>query len=262
VATLSWDSTASIWDITNITTNWTLIRTYTGHAGQVFGVEFINEDLVVTGSNDGSINIWSICTGLTLRTITAASGVFSLKLINTGTDLACGLLNGNINIYNINNGSLKLTLFGHTSNVRDLVLISSSNLLASSSGDRTVRIWNLTSNTCKFTLNGHSGAVYGLKSINSDDLLASGSSDFKIILWNITSGKLIRNFTGHNSGINWAVDRVLEDDQTLVSGSYDTSFKLWNIHTGDCLRTKRTGSGFKALSVLNTTFSSACIYIY
>jgi WD40 repeat protein len=251
--------TASIWDITNITTNWTLIRTFTNHAGVVYGVDYINEDLIVTGANDGSINIWSICTGLTLRTINAGSGVFSLKLINTGTDLASGLQNGNIEIYNINDGSLKLTLIGHTSSVRDLTLVSESNLLASSSSDLTVRIWNLTTNTCKFILNGHSGAVYGLKLIFSDELLASGSADFTLLIWNITSGELLRNLTNHTSGINWSVDRILEDDQTLVSGSHDTSFKIWNTKTGSCLQTKRTEYGIKALAVLNTTIVSACI---
>jgi len=259
VATVSWDWTASIWDITNITTNWTLVRTYTNHADIVYGVDFINEDLIVTGANDGSINIWSICTGLTLRTITAGSGVFSLKLVNESIELVCGLQNGNIEIYNVNDGSLKLTLFGHTSSVRDLTLVSKSNLLASSSSDLTVRIWNLTTNTCKFILSGHSGLVYGLKLMNSDELLASGSADFTLLIWNITSGELLRNLTNHTNQINWAVDSILEDDQTLVSGSKDTSFKLWNINTGSCLQTKTTGSGIKALRVINTTFTAACI---
>ena len=75
----------------------------------------------------------------------------------------------NINIYNLNSGSLEATLSGHTSGVNDLVLIS-SDLLASSSNDLTVKIWNLTTNTMKFNLIGHNLSVHGLKLVTNDIL--------------------------------------------------------------------------------------------
>ena len=171
------------------------------HLDLVAGIEFINSDCIATGSYDQMVKIWLISTGLTQRTIRTVSGVVSLKLLSNGINLACGLRNGNIEIYNINTGSLFTTLNGHASNVRDLVLLSGvENLLASSSQDTSVRIWDLTTNTNKFTMNGHTGIVYGLKQISSDTL-SSGSWGTTVKLWNITNGALIRTLTGHSSYI-------------------------------------------------------------
>ncbi len=160
--------------------------------------------------------------------------------------MAAGLRNGDINIYNINDGYLVSSLKGHTSHVYDLVQLS-ADLLASSSNDWTdnVRIWNLTTNMCKFNLTGHTSYVYGLKQI-TPNILASGSSDKTIQ----TSGSLIRTLTGHTDSLLWSVD--LLNSQTLVSGSWDRTIKLWNWSTGECLSTiQTTGSVISSLDVID-----------
>jgi WD40 repeat protein len=213
-------------------------------------LEWIDIDTLATsGYSDGTIKLWSPTTGQTKRTIqTNANGfVYSFKLLNTNIHLAAGLATGDINIYNINDGSLVSSLKAHTYYVEDLVQIS-ADLLASSSSDQTVRIWNLTTNTCKFILTGHIHRVFGLKQITSS-ILASGSHDATIKLWDITSGQLIRTLTGHTDGIWYSVD--LLNSQTLVSGSWDGTIKLWNWSTGECLSTiQTTGSRISSLAVI------------
>ena len=49
VTTVSNDLTARIWNIKNVS-NWTLIRNYTCHNVGVNGLDFINVDLIATGS--------------------------------------------------------------------------------------------------------------------------------------------------------------------------------------------------------------------
>jgi WD40 repeat protein len=249
VATCSNDFIVKLWNTT--TSCWTLIRTYTNHTQAVLGLEWINEDTIASGSNDLTIKIWSIVSGQTNRTISTYSGVRSLKLLSNGFYLACGLGNGNINIYDINNnGSLISTLVGHWFNtgVNDLILLS-DDLLASSSGDHTIRIWNLTTNSTKFILQGHTVNVNGLKFISSD-VLASGSNDKTIQLWNITNGQSIRTLTGHNNSIWWSVD--LLNSQTLASGSGDQTIKIWNTTTGECLNSFTTGLYINSLTVLTS----------
>jgi WD40 repeat protein len=247
VATCSDDGLVKIW---NSLSNWNLIRTYTGHSGAVYGLEWINSDTIASGGYiDGTIKIWSISSGLTNRTINTGSYVTSLQLLSNGNDMAAGLCSY-INIYNINTGSLVATLQGHTYCVRDLVLINNNgNLLASSSDENIARIWDLTTYTSKFTLNGHTNSLRGLKQISSD-ILASGSADSTVRLWNITSGRVIRTLTGHSSSVLFSVD-FLNNPLRLVSGSNDQTIKIWNFTTGECLNTIQTNLYIRSLAVLD-----------
>jgi WD40 repeat protein len=247
VATCSSNRTVKIWNVSS-SFDWTLITTYSQHSSLVFALEWLDQDTLASGYNsDRTIKLWSPTTGQTKRTIQTNQYVCSLTKLNTNIHLAAGVRNGDINIYNINDGNLVSSLKGHTSAVYDLVQISNE-LLASSSQDETVRIWNLTTNTCKFILTGQTYSVVVLKQI-TPSILASGSSDKTIKLWDITSGQLIRTLTGHTSYIYYSVD--LLNSQTLVSGSGDETIKLWNWSTGECFSTiQTTGSYFYSLAVI------------
>jgi WD40 repeat protein len=247
VATCSDDTKVKIWNVTS-SFDWSLITTYSQHSSSVYALEWLDNDtLASAGLQDNEIKLWSPTTGQTKRTIQTNGFVLSLKLLNTNIHLAACLGNGDINIYNINDGNLVSSLKGHTWYVYDLVQISAE-LLASSSSDKTVRIWNLTTNTCKFILTGHTDSVYGLKQI-TPSILASGSWDKTINLWDITTGQLIRTLTGHTSDIYWSVDSF-NNGQTLVSGSDDQTIKLWNWSTGECFSTIQTGSDIVSLAVI------------
>ncbi len=246
VATCSTDHTVKIWNVSS-SFDWTLITTYSQHASYVLALEWLDNDTLASGSYQ-TIKIWSMTTGQTKKTIQTNRNVLSLKLLNNNIHLAAGVgYNGDINIYNINDGNLVSSLKGHTSDVWDLVQIS-ADLLASSSDDKTVRIWDLTTNKCKFILTGHTWYVRGLKQI-TPNILASGSHDTTIKLWDITSGQLIRTLTGHTGWIHRSVD--LLNSQTLVSGSWDQTIKLWNWSTGECLSTiQTTASRIRSLAFI------------
>ena len=107
VATVSNDNTVKIW---NLTSNWTLIRTYTDHTEDVRGLDFINASTIASGGFDSKIKLWIISTGVTTRTINTDSNVYTLQLLSDYFYLAAGLENTNIQIYNINNGILIVTL--------------------------------------------------------------------------------------------------------------------------------------------------------
>ena len=59
----------------------------------------MNEETLVSGSFDGTVQIWSIKTGQTLRTIDVnGEYVISLKLFNDCVHVAVGLSRGKIQI--------------------------------------------------------------------------------------------------------------------------------------------------------------------
>ena len=245
VASCSSDNSVKIWDPL---TNWTFIRNYTNHTNIVYGLEFISEDKIASGSWDSSIHIWSISTGVCFRVIRPGDNVYSLKMLTSGFYLASGL-NGNINIYNMNNGSLVTSLIGHSSAVSDFELVKDGLLMASCSYDFVVRIWDLTTYKNQLNLTGHTNKVYGIKQLTSE-ILATGSWDKTVKFWNLTSGELIRNLSDHKDVIERSID-LLNDGQTLVSGSADKTIKFWNIHTGKLLNTTTTVLAIRSLAVIS-----------
>jgi WD40 repeat protein len=257
VATSSADTTVKIWN----SFNWTLVRALPQNSSWVWALEWLDKDTLASASwAEQTIKIWSMATGQTKSTINIPNGqVFSLKLLNNKIHLAAGLY-CDINIYNINDGSLVSSLKGHQYYIFDFVQITDDLVASSGGNDLTVRIWNLTTNTCKFTLTGHIGSVLGLKQI-TPSILASGCTDTSIKLWDITSGQLIRTLTGHTGAIHMSVDLI--NSQTLVSGSAnnadflsgsgDGEIKLWNWSTGECLSTIQTNTSYiYSLAVVNS----------
>ncbi len=240
MATCSEDETVKIWNY------WNLIYTYAKHAGYVLGLEWISKDTIASGSEDNTIQIWSITTGLIQRTKTG-SIARALQLLNNGFHLASALFDGKINIYNLIDGTLVTTLLGHSLLVNDLVLIDES-VFASSSADNSIRIWDSATYKQKFILKGHSSHVYGLK-LTAPGILASRSVDKTIKLWNIQNVSETRTFMGHKGDIIWLVD-MLNEKKTLVSGSKDKTIKLWDWKTGDCLKKIETGSDIRSLSII------------
>ena len=254
IATASDDRSVKIWNATNTLNNWQLIRSYTGHSSFVLAIEFINADLIATGAADSLIRVWSMNTGVLSRSTNVGQAVRCLQLLSNGRDLAAGLANNNIIIYNSASGTAVDTLRGHTSQVNDLALISNGNLLASSSSDNTIRIWDLNTNLVKYTLTGHLNQVFGLKQVAAD-ILSSGSLETTINLWNITSGRLIRTLTGHTGQISLSLDMLFYDNRTLVSGSQDQTLKVWDIRTGQCLNTIKTALTIVSMAVIDTKMS-------
>jgi WD40 repeat protein len=114
VATCSSDRTVKIWNVSS-SFNWTLITTYSQHTSDVDALEWVDNDtLASAGSLDRTIKLWSLTTGQTKLTIQTNQSVRSLKLLNTNIHLAAGLSNGDINIYDTNDGNLVSSLKGHT----------------------------------------------------------------------------------------------------------------------------------------------------
>lgn len=250
VATASADNKVQIWDPSN---NWNSIITYGGHTSDVRALENIDMEKVASGSNDKTIKIWYISSGVADKIINVVDKVFSMQLLKNGSQMACSLTNEDIRIYDINTGSLLAILSGHSGDIQDLALIS-NDLLASASADNHIRIWNLTDNYTNYILGNHNSDVNGLKMI-AVDILASSSSDSTIKLWNTTNGALIKTLSNHSNAIYWSID-FYSDCKTLVSGAEDNKISFWDIQTGRVLKEIHTGLSIYSLVVVNQTATS------
>ena len=237
-----------IWDPTN--NIWSLIRTYNGHQGNnpVYGIEYLNKDIIATGGDDSLVKIWSINTGQTLRTINTNGYARVLLLLSNGFHLAVGhsYQTHTIEIFNINTGCLLKTL-EHSTGISDLKMIG-HDLLVSSTFDSKISFWNLTTNATKFVVQGGGGG--GLKVLSSD-IIVSGSGDYAIKFWNVTSGHLVRNITENTNPNVVGVDLI--DSDILVAAFGDESIMYWNLKTGQCLKKIQTDISIFSMVVINQT---------
>ena len=254
------DTTVKIWDPSLY--KWTLIQTYTYNYYSHNAFDYINKDLMISAGKksynyvSNELNIWSISSGETVRTIiNLSNSIYSLKMLANGINLAIGQ-NGPMLVYNINTGSLVFTLSQFYYN-RDIIRIN--NGLYASSDSTQIYIWSSVTRTNKFVLYGHKSNVNGLKRI-SNDIIASGSSDATIKLWNITDGTLIRTLTNHTDSIFQSLD-LINDGQTLLSASYDGTIRFWDWKTGQEEAGIYTGLSIYSLASLDP-IDSITFYLF
>jgi WD40 repeat protein len=254
VASASSDHTVNVWDAST----WTSMRIYKNHTNVVNGLDQVDADTMVSGGDDQTIQIWSIGTGETLRTINVGASVYSVRvLFRDGLQqIACGLFGSNINIYNLTTSDLLKSLNGHTNIIYSIEILS-ENFIASGSADNKVIVWDLTTYSVKYTLKGHMNTVMCVKKISSN-LIASTGYESNIIIWDLLTGQYVHNLTGHTN-VLWYSALDLFDEQTLISGSTDNTIRLWNISNGQLIQIINTDIPVSSVAMLKITSE---IYIF
>ncbi len=246
VASASADATVNVWD----TLTWTSIQRYTNHIDRVFSLDQIDNDTMVSGSDDQTIQIWKISTGETLKIINVNVAVYVVRVFSIEyKQIVCGTAgtSNNLKIYNYETGDLIRTLFGHSLDVNSIEMLSKQ-FMASGGDDQKVIIWDLSSYSIKYNLTGHANQVRCIKRLSSN-LMASGDSKGKIIIWNWLTGERKFNLTDHTDLLNFnSLD--LYDEQTLISGSWDQTVKFWNITNGTLTRSINVDISISSLAML------------
>uniref|UniRef100_T1KG78 WD repeat-containing protein 55 homolog n=1 Tax=Tetranychus urticae TaxID=32264 RepID=T1KG78_TETUR len=174
--------------------------------------------IIVSGSSDCSLKVWSSITGECLRTLIGHSkGVWTSQL-SCENILISGSVDATIKVWDAMSGHCLQTLHGHTATIRCLAL--HANHVVSGSRDTTLRIWNIESGVCSHVLNGHSGAV---RCVSFDgDIIVSGEYDNCLKIWDFKTAICPRNFLH--------VDKIYALQLTanfIVSGGYDSTIRVF-----------------------------------
>ena len=140
------------------TKNWSeSVVTLTGHTQSVTCLELVSDTVLASGSEDGTIRIWSWRTGQQVRVIVEekSPAVLSLRLVSHSI-IASGTGDGFIHLHNVNNGECTKTLGGNRKLERvdslEVMSTGSNQCFASFSMDKTIRLWNVTSGECLTTI--------------------------------------------------------------------------------------------------------------
>lgn len=243
IITGSADKTIRIWIRDAQAGTYGSTQALTDHNGSINAIAVLEEaDLFVSGSADGSLNIWTLVDGTVSleQTITLTPRYLPLSCALAALDdgsvvLAVAGTSSYIQLYTRPTSSaefqLQATLTGHEGWIRSLDFVKTGPdgdlLLASASQDKYIRLWRFgKSNLAKPDDMVDPAAAIAKKSL-SNKAHQVGHADTK---YNVTFEALL---VGHEDWIytvRWAPS-TSEDGPRLLSSSADNSLAIWQADT-------------------------------
>lgn len=208
-----------------------------GHSNLVSGVAFHpSGNSVFSGGFDLTLREWSVATGkerqLLTRTGDLTEYVSALALSPDAKTLACASADRSIKLWDLESGSIRATLWGHSEHSSWLAFSPDGGLLASAGHDKTIRLFDVAKKKHALILYGHEDKVLTLAFSPDGALLASGGQDSQLKLWDLVKLGEPTTLLGHGSPV-LSLD-FSPDGKTIVSSGFvppeqPADIRLWNV---------------------------------
>ena len=207
--------------------------TMSGHSKNITSLILLNENKLVSGSEDKTIKIWDIQKRLCISTITGNYERIESLLKIKDNIIAAGSQN-TIRFFNTDNKKELFSLLGHEKSVCTIIKMN-ENIIISGGYDNIIKIWDINKKSCEYSLYGHDTTVFVVLLLQ-DGRLASGSGSWNraLKIWDLENKRCDCTLVGHKREIKCMQQM---SNGWLLTGSVDKTIKVWNVKKKCCIQT-------------------------
>jgi RNA polymerase sigma factor (sigma-70 family) len=218
--------------------------------GYVRGLAFSPDGRKLAASgNDGKVRLLDVATDTVTRelatdprgfiTVVAFSPDGATLAVSLGDSDGSGDMWGDIGLWDVATGKLRLRLRGHYNAICSLTFSPSGKLLASvtephsASTERAMLLWDVKTGKQLVhlelgqTAGVHCAGALAVEFSPDGKTLATAGTDETVSLWEVATGALRRRFHGHTAAIGKLA--FFPDGRILASASSDTTVLLWDV---------------------------------
>lgn len=188
IASSNFEGVVQVWDVTRSQ----VLMEMREHEKRVWSIDFSSADptMLASGSDDGSVKLWSINQGVSIGTIKAKANVCCVQFpLDSGRSLVFGSADHSIYYYDLRNLRIPLyTLTGHEKTVSYVKFVDTMNIVSAST-DNTLKLWDLstcTSRVVEFPLQSFTGHMNVKNFVGlsvSDGYIATGSETNEVFIY-------------------------------------------------------------------------------
>jgi WD40 repeat protein/serine/threonine protein kinase/tetratricopeptide (TPR) repeat protein len=224
-----------------------LLHTFQGPANLAVVCVAVTPDgkYVVSGHQDGTIQIWNIRADREIRRMSHYRTVRSLVLDADGRRILSASDDTTIRLWDLATGQEIRRVTGHTDIVFDAVLSGDGRHMVSNSKDHTMRLWDVQTGKQIRRFDGYKDFVSRLAVSPDGRRILSISPYAGVWLWDVATGKSIR-------GIGRIADRLYgvlaaafspDGRQVLCAAYAGTWLNLRDLETDNSIRVQKVGTG-------------------
>ncbi|KAL2331426.1 hypothetical protein Fmac_019007 [Flemingia macrophylla] len=188
IASSNFEGVVQLWDVTRSQ----VLSEMREHERRVWSIDYSSADptMLASGSDDGSVKLWSINQGVSVGTIKTKANVCCVQFpLDSARFLAFGSADHRIYYYDLRNLKMPLcTLVGHNKTVSDIKFVDSVNLVSAST-DNTLKLWDLSSCASRVidlpiqSFTGHMNVKNFVGLSVSDGYIATGSETNEVFIY-------------------------------------------------------------------------------